>query len=94
MLVILAYGGYKIGNGTAMKYLLAILLPVVVGIVWGMVAAPRATRRLQQPARTIFKLILFIACAILLYSTGQTSYAIIFAFAACLNEIIAFFFKD
>lgn len=44
-----ALWGFATGNGLPMQIGLGIGVPLVVAIVWGLVMAPRAARRLKPP---------------------------------------------
>jgi hypothetical protein len=46
LLVLLAIAGASLPVATALRVVLAIVLPVAVAIVWGLLLAPRASRRL------------------------------------------------
>ena len=53
MLAGLAVAGARLGDGVAFSVVDAVLLPVVAAVVWGVFIAPRASRRLPEPARFI-----------------------------------------
>jgi hypothetical protein len=55
---------------------LAIALPLVAAMLWGLLLAPRAARRLRHPARLIVKLILLAVAAGALAMSGETLWAI------------------
>jgi hypothetical protein len=66
MLAALAWGGYHVVDDTAVRLLLAVLLPTAAAAVWGRWVAPRADRRLKDPARAGVELVLFLLAFILL----------------------------
>lgn len=91
MLVALGYGGFQLGKTTFSKYLFAVSIVGIVIVLWWLFAAPKAPYRLDLPFRLFFKLALFFIAAFLLYESGQSNLAIIFAVIAFVNEIIAAF---
>jgi hypothetical protein len=89
MLASLAYSGFQIGKTTAWKYGLAVGLPVIVMILWGLFAAPKANYRLEPGYRFVFELGLFLVSAVLLYKTGQEKTALVFGGIAVLSQVAA-----
>ena len=74
MLAALAYAGWRLLSDTpVLGVVAAIALPVVAAVVWGAWVAPRAARRLEDPARLVVELVLFgAAVAGLLLVVGGT----------------------
>jgi hypothetical protein len=67
LLVGLSWGGWALGGGAPLSVVLAVLLPLAAGAVWGRWVAPRAGHRLADPARVVVELALFgVAVALLL----------------------------
>lgn len=63
MFAALAYTGAAIADGLV-AILLAVVLPLAAVAAWGAFVAPRANRRLPDPARLLLELLLFgAACA-------------------------------
>jgi hypothetical protein len=60
MLVLLVASGLRIGSGLAVHVTLAILLPAIAVTCWGIWAAPTARRRLNDPARLIAQIVMFV----------------------------------
>lgn len=89
MLVALGYSGFQLGKTSLEKYAFAILFLAVTIVLWWLFASPKAPYRLELPIRLFFKLALFIVTAFLLYKSGQTNIAIIFACVALANELVA-----
>lgn len=86
--------GYHNGGNLVLNYTLALALPTVVAVIWGIWAAPKSTRRLKNPARTILKLSLFFAGAWLVYLAGNLWWGVVFAAVAALNGTLAFMLKQ
>ena len=56
--------------------MLAFALPLVAAVLWGLLLAPRAARRLRHPARLIVKVVLLAAAAAALAVSGEVLSAI------------------
>ena len=72
MLAALAWGGWHLTGSTAPALLLALALPAVAATVWGMWVAPKARRRLADPARLAVEVTLFAAAFLALQAGGAT----------------------
>jgi hypothetical protein len=64
---------------------LGIVAGAVVIVIWGAFVAPKATRRLADPARVVLELVIFAAATAAFASVGQTLLAIVFAVAAAVS---------
>jgi hypothetical protein len=64
---------------------LGIVAGAVVMVIWGAFVAPKATRRLADPARALLELVIFGAATAAFVSVGQTLVAIVFAVAAAAS---------
>jgi hypothetical protein len=64
---------------------LGIVLGAIVIVVWGAFVAPKAARRLADPARGALELVIFGAATAAFVSVGQTVLAIVFAAAAAAS---------
>lgn len=65
MLVCLGIGGWQRGDGLLVSAVLAVVLPIAAVGTWGRWVAPRAPRRLRDPARLGVELTLFTAAILL-----------------------------
>jgi hypothetical protein len=63
LLAALAVTGAALGGKPAMQVTLGVLLPAVAVAVWGRFVAPRASRRLPDPARLSVEVALFLVSA-------------------------------
>ena len=88
MLAALAYWGYQTGSSLAMKLVLALGAPLIAAVVWGLFIAPRATRRLADPARLLLELVLWAAATAALAAAGQPTLAVIFAVVVAVNLVL------
>jgi uncharacterized protein DUF2568 len=86
-LVALGIWGASIADGAA-AVLLAIGLPAVAAVLWGMLAAPKAPRRLSLPLRAPFELGVFAVGALGLWAAGFGTAAAMFAALILLNAIL------
>lgn len=66
---IFAWWGWATGGTTAVRLLLAIGLPVLAAVLWGLFAAPTATR--GQVPRWIVKVLVFGLAGAALWSLGH-----------------------
>jgi len=90
LLFLVGFWGFHQGGTLFPGYVLAVVLPVTVIILWGVWAAPKSKQRLKNPARTIFKLTWFFLGATLAYFAGNHNWAIVFAVVVILNAGLAF----
>ena len=86
--------GYYKGSGSLMKYVLAILLPAIVIILWAIWAAPKSNTRLESPYQYIFRTVLFLAAAYFLYACKQPIPAIVMAILTIVTQSIAYYYKS
>jgi Protein of unknown function (DUF2568) len=89
MLVVLAVAGASLGMGMLAKIALAVLLPALVIAVWSLLLAPRARRRLADPARLLVKLAIFLGSAATLAAAGYVLTATAFAVVAVTVTLLA-----
>src|SRR5690348_7304430 len=78
LLGVLAVAGARLGSGVVASVLLAVALPVAAAVLWGLLLAPHAARRLHHPQRLVVKIALVAVAATLLGVTGAVVWAIIF----------------
>lgn len=93
MLGSLAYFGYQKGNGPVVKYVLAIILPVVSIILWGYFAAPKSDHRLAMPYVAMFRLGMFLAASYALYKCGETRIALILALVSTATQLACLYLE-
>ena len=75
-LVAVAWYGWQVSP------VLAVVFPLVMAAAWWMWIAPKAHRRLGDPARFILELVVFAAATGSFAAVGQVAVAVIFALAA------------
>jgi hypothetical protein len=89
----LALAGTQLGSGLALAIVDAVLLPVVAAALWGLFLAPRARRRLPEPARFLLEFALFGVTGVVLALLGWLVTGIVVAIAgigiAALTRVVA-----
>lgn len=84
---IFAWWGWQAVDGTALKLVLAIGLPVIGAVIWGLFAAPTATRT-TPVVRAIVKVVVFGLAGAALWSLGHAVLAVIFVVVVAANLLI------
>jgi Protein of unknown function (DUF2568) len=79
---LLAWAGASASASLAVRIILAIGLPVIVIVIWFLFMAPRARRRLPEPARLVAELAIFLASAAVVAGLGHILAAVIYAIVA------------
>ena len=73
LLAALAWAGWHLVDSEFGSLVLAVLLPAAAAVVWGLWIAPRARRRLADPARAVVEGVLFFGTFVLVTrSDGST----------------------
>jgi Na+/melibiose symporter-like transporter len=85
LLAALSYWGFQLDASTAVQWLAGLGAPLALAAVWGLVAAPKARRRLPPRQLIVFKLVVFALGAALLYSAGEQGLAIALGALALIN---------
>jgi peptidoglycan/LPS O-acetylase OafA/YrhL len=80
LFAILAVAGARLGSDST-AIALAVLLPLVTALLWGMYLAPRASRRLPHRRRLVAKLAVMLAASALLVGAGAVAWGIAFLLA-------------
>ena len=87
-LAALAVWGWSIPGPTAVRAMVAIGAPLAAAVLWGLFAAPNATR--GGPALTMtVKVVVFGAGVLALLATGSPLLAIVLAAAAVLSSVLS-----
>jgi hypothetical protein len=84
---IFAWWGWRAVDAVGLRFLLAIGLPLVTAVVWGLYAAPKAKR--GSPAvRWTVKIVVFGLAGAALWSLGHPLWAVTFVVVVALNLLI------
>jgi hypothetical protein len=74
--------------GWTVVWPLGVVLPLVVAAVWGAWIAPRARRRLPDPARLAVEAVIFAAATAAFVAVGQPVGAAVFAVVATVTALL------
>ena len=89
-LAALGYWGFYAGSGAAERIALAIGMPVVAAVAWGVFGAPGSARQLHRPWRLGLELVIFGGAAAGLFAAGQHALALAFVAVVLVNGILLF----
>ena len=67
---------------------------MLAALIWGAWIAPKAARRLDEPARSVLEVALFILAVLALFSAGQESLALIFGLVYLVQKILRIIWKQ
>jgi hypothetical protein len=81
----LGYWGFWASDSAVAEWLLGVGAPLLFAMLWGALVAPRAPRRLADPARVGVEIVVFALAAIGLADDGQTLLALAFALCVAVN---------
>lgn len=84
---IFAWWGWTVGGTTFVQVLLAVGLPAVTAVVWGLFAAPTATRT-TPVVRTVVKVVVFGLAGAALWSLGHPVWAVAFVLVVAANLVV------
>jgi hypothetical protein len=84
-LVAVGVWGYHVGSGVPLKVVLAIVLPLLVAVVWGLFAAPRAVVTLPLWGVLVVKALVFGAATAALILSGHRVLGVVFAVVVIAN---------
>jgi hypothetical protein len=87
-LVAVGMWGYHAGSGTVAKLALAVGLPLLVAVVWGLFAAPRAVFTLPLAGVLAVKALVFAAATAAFWAAGHRLLALVFAIVVVANTAI------
>ncbi|WP_410595934.1 YrdB family protein [Amycolatopsis sp. lyj-23] len=89
----LALAGTPLGSGVALAVVDAVLLPAAAAALWGLFVAPRARRRLPEPARFLLEFALFAGAGAVLALVGWLvagiALAVVGIGVAALTRVVA-----
>lgn len=88
LLAALAYWGFQLEGGWPLRLLVGIGAPLLAATVWGLLVAPKAKRRLADPARFVCELVLFIWGSAALWLAGRPTLAVILLVVYLINRVL------
>lgn len=89
-----AYFGFTATDSTILNILLGIGLPIVAIVLWGVFAAPKAPRRLQDGALILFKVIFFALASAALVAANSVTLGVGLAIVAAVNLVLVVFWQQ
>ncbi len=93
-LVAFGYYGYHIKSGAAIKFILAIALPLTVAILWGMFLSPKAAVPVfSSPVQAALKLVVFVLASASLYAAGQRGLGLVLLVVSFFTVAAVFILK-
>jgi hypothetical protein len=89
MLACFAVGGWHRGGSVAGSVALAVALPLAAAAVWGRWIAPRAPRRLRDPARLGVEVVLFAVALLLVLGAEPAPAMTVVGLAVCAGFLVS-----
>jgi hypothetical protein len=83
----LGYFGASLGLAGWLRVAFAIVLPFTAIVIWALLLAPTARRRLADPGALLLELAIFIAAAAALGAAGEPALAVVLGVVACANAV-------
>ena len=68
---------------------LGVVVALAVAVVWGVLIAPKASRRLPDPARLVLELAIFALATVAYLAVGQPVVAVAFAILAVATAVLS-----
>jgi hypothetical protein len=87
-LAALAAWGWSVGGSTATRLLLAVGVPAVAAVLWGLFAAPQAVVQVSAAA-VLVKVAVFSGAASALLAVGRPGLAVALVAAALLSSVLS-----
>ncbi len=84
-----AVWGFTAGPSTALAIVLGVGAPLAFAVVWGLLLAPRARRRLPMPWLLVAKLVLFALATVALAAAGLPALAVVLGSLAAVHLVLA-----
>ena len=85
VLVALAVWGFSVSNELLIGLVLGIGAPALVIGIWATFVAPRAERRLEDPARLVLEVVIFGAAVLALMAAGHVLPGILLGVASAIS---------
>lgn len=93
-LVALFLWGMSMSDSLPVQLLLALGTPVIVMVIWGLFVAPKATRRLPDPARLAVELAIFFVAVVALGFAVSWILALMYGLAIFISVSLMFFWDQ
>ena len=90
VLVALALWGFNASGELVIRLLLGLGAPAIAIAAWGTFVAPKAARRLEDPARLALEIVVFGAGVVAFVASGQLLLGVLLAVAAAISLVLMF----
>ena len=87
-LAALAVGGASVHASAASRVLLAVALPAIAAVLWGLFVAPRASISAPRLVRVVAEFAVFAGAVVALAATSHALVAAVLAAAILVNEVL------
>lgn len=94
MLIIFGYWSFHAVENPVLKWVLAIGVPLMVFVLWGLFLAPRAGKRTDSTLGIVISLGLFYAAAFMLLNLNQTVLGVTLFIVAGINRTLMVIWKQ
>ncbi len=94
VLAAVGYWGFKTGSGWFLKILLGIGAPLLIAVLWGMFAAPKAAYHLQGLMLIGFEALIFGSGVAALVTTKNDALGWAFAIVVVINRVMMFMWRQ
>lgn len=94
VLLALFLWGMSMSDSLPIQLLLAIGAPLLVMVTWALFVAPRAARRLADPARLVLELVIWALAALALALAVDPVVALMFAAAVLISLALMFVWEQ
>ncbi|KAB2332074.1 DUF2568 domain-containing protein [Cytobacillus depressus] len=89
-LFVYGYWGYKVGGTAAMRWGLAIGIPLIIATAWGLFGSPKAAFLLSGFPHLLLEIGVFLIPAVLLLNLGKVPLALIYGIIVILNRLLMY----
>lgn len=89
-LAAIGYWGAQRGNSTVLKVTLAVLLPLIAAVYWGMFVAPKARFAGTRAVRLLLGLVVFGLASAALVHAGHTTLGWTFGAVTLVNTVLTY----
>jgi hypothetical protein len=94
MLAAVGYWGFKTQSVWGMKIVLAIGLPILIAVIWGLFVAPKAVYPLRGISHMMLSLTLLGSGAAALFTSGQANWGWVYVILLFANQILLIVWKQ
>lgn len=92
-IIAISYWGFSLKNLGNLRYIIGIIAPIFIIVIWVIWCAPASVHRLENTGLIILKSIIFIFASFCLWHSKHSALAIILLALFVMNIILSYFFK-